>query len=190
MVMPAVIRRRLARLLPLAVVATAAVVPVTASSASAATFIRLSNFAANDQRCIGIANGWAGLWDCTKRDDQEWTLNSQVHDSTTRGYLFDGSFWHIENKKHECLSIDSHSSAPKARIRTWTCNNDRWEYWALVDSGILNTPPRNGTYYLLNLYSGLVIGVDRGDVSNGTNLIQYNQQLASEHPNQLWSMLL
>jgi hypothetical protein len=161
---------------PTATSAAAAAVP---NAATATVYTEYTNNGAAQigaLRCIGIANGWAGLWDCTGRNDQYWAATGTPRWSPT----WATNFYQMVNQSGQCLGVDAGSTASKARIRGWTCLPDAPDqYWALFGG------PH--TLRFINFKSNLVIGTAAGSVSNGTNLIQYDM-LDSTHPDQYWTI--
>jgi hypothetical protein len=144
------------------------------------TYTEYTNNAASQVgalRCIGIANGWAGLWDCTGRNDQWWSPTGTPRWSGTWG----GYFYQYINQSGQCLGVDSGSTAAKARIRGFTCLPAATDqYWSTALGG-----PHNIRF--INFKSNLVIGTAGGSAANGTDLIQY-AMLDSTHPDQYWTI--
>src|SRR5437868_10717983 len=100
------------------VLATTLVPAAPAAAAEPKTYTEYTNDGAQRvkaTRCIGIANGWAGLWDCTGRDDQWWTWDGPAR------VLGGESYFQIKNQKGQCLGVDAGKTESKARIRGWTC---------------------------------------------------------------------
>ena len=88
-----------------------------------------------------------------------------------------------ENNVGQCLGVDSGFTTKGARIRAGRCvatNSD--QYW-----GFLRNPSCSLTAdpweYLLNFKSQWIIGVQGGNMTNGTSLVQWSTDC---HADQVW----
>ena len=70
-------------------------------------------------RCIGISNGLAGLWNCTRNPDQSW------HWSTAQS----GVYKMLINGNGQCLAVNGGSTANGARILGYRCTGSTDQYW-------------------------------------------------------------
>ncbi|MGW1563039.1 RICIN domain-containing protein [Streptomyces sp. NPDC002144] len=125
--------------------------------------VRLLN--PNSARCLGIANGNAGIWDCTSRPDQEWSANSQA-----------GNLFLIKNGNGQCLNV---SGGQGAQVVASLCNltgNMFWSYHTNAD----------GNRVIKNSGTGMILGVYGGRTANGSKVIQWAD---TDGADQDWALL-
>jgi hypothetical protein len=140
-------------LVGLATLATASALSV--NPAQAAPWNAIYN--PNSGRCLGIANGLAGVWNCTTNPDQTW------HWGTSSSYPY---YRHLVNGNGQCLGVQGGSTAQGARVVAWTCLNHDDQYWNWYNSYSYN-------YYgpVTNLNSAMVLGVY--GTANGAAVVQW-----------------
>lgn len=167
----------------------AVTIPVTsaaaATSAAAGTKVSLNLTAnvynTNSGRCLGIANGNAGIWNCTNaggNSDQTWHWGGYVTGP-------DGIYYsQLINGKGQCLGVAGGSTANGARIVGFSClgptHPDQYWYYDSVWLGVggdgsvlvnLKTPCGG-----LSL-GGKVIGVAGGSKANGAAAVLWPSTL-------------
>jgi hypothetical protein len=119
-------------------------------------------------RCIGIAGGNAGIYNCTFINDQAWKV---IASKTVSGNVYA----QIENQKGQCLGVS------KTRVVGQACNgtnND--QYWNNTLKGVVcgaGTP-------VVNLGTGDVVGVSGGSTANGAPVVIFGYQ--GKCNNQFW----
>lgn len=134
---------------------------------------RIHNYNARG-KCIGIANGLAGDWDCTTNRDQTWRWG----DANAEGYH------ELVNGDGKCLAVNGGSTDAGARILGYECvksSDQYWEFW---------TNPW-GWYELVNYKgwflggsgSGWIVGVAGASTANGAALVLWP---SLNHPDQMW----
>jgi len=149
-------------LVGLATLATASALSVNAAQAAPLNAI----FNPGSGRCLGIANGLAGIWNCTTNRDQTWHWGA-VGPNTYYRQLINGN--------GQCLGVQGGSGALGARIVAWTCNGHYDQYW-FYDS----------TFgYALNYNSGMVLGVSGGSTANGAAVVQWDR---NGNLDQVWDL--
>ena len=135
---------------------------------------RIHNYNASG-KCIGIANGLAGDWDCTSNPDQDWHW----------GYPIAPGWRELVNGNGQCLAVNGASTSAGARILGYECVKSEDQYWATEDS------PVAGQSYLVNYKArfsrsatGRIVGVAGASTANGAPLVLWP---AEGHPDQFWS---
>jgi hypothetical protein len=120
-------------------------------------------------RCIGIAGGRAGIYNCTFLKDQAWRV---IRTKTVRG----NSYAQIENRKGQCMSVSG------ARVVGQKCNkSNNAQYWNNTIKGVVC---RDGSTPVVNLKSGDVVGVKNASTANGAAVIIFGYQ--DRCNNQFW----
>jgi len=119
-------------------------------------------------KCIGIANTWAGSWNCTTNPDQTWHWGKRNPNYASYAQLINGN--------GQCLGVDGASKSMGARIRAWTCNGNPDQWWTVVFA------PADSNY-IVNFNSNLVIGIWHASTANGAELVQWTE---NENGDQFW----
>ncbi len=176
-----------------AVLAAVFLVAGPARAASPGTVLK--NFGTG--KCMGISSSYAGDWNCTwtRGNDQNWLWGdvtfftpffsvSVVHDGVT--YTASPAwFFQYQNARYsgQCLAVSGGSTDSGTRMRIWPCAADPSsnlnELWTAVRWDWMP----DGTYYVVNYWSGLVAGVVGGSGANGAAVVQYN---VLDHADQWW----
>jgi hypothetical protein len=134
---------------------------------------RIHNYNARG-KCIGIANGLAGDWDCTSNPDQTWHWG----EANKEGWR------ELVNGEGKCLAVNGGSTDAGARILGYACvksSDQYWEFWS--------TPPWDGWSTLMNYKgwiwgsSGWAVGVAGGSTANGAALVLWSSE---GHADQIW----
>ncbi|MEU6557565.1 RICIN domain-containing protein [Streptomyces sp. NPDC046915] len=112
--------------------------------------VRLLN--PNSGRCLGIANGNAGIWDCTTRPDQEWSVGSPS-----------GNLFLIENGDNQCLNV---SGGQGAQVIASLCNLTGNMFWSYATDA-------NGHRVIKNEQTRMILGVYGGRTANGSEVVQW-----------------
>lgn len=146
----------------LATLATASTLSVNAAQAQTAPLHAIFNL--NSNRCLGISNGQAGIWNCTTNPDQTWHLGYSYQNDPNARQLINGN--------GQCLGVQGGSLSWGARVVAWTCNGHADQYWYIGDGPITN---RN---------SWLTLGVSGGSTANGAAVVQWQ---SNGHPDQVWN---
>ena len=110
----------------------------------------------NSGRCLGIANGLAGIWNCTTHPDQTWHWGAY--------FPYQYNYRQLINGNGQCLGVQGGSTAQGARVVAWTCNGHEDQYW------FYNSTP---DYTVSNYSSGMVLGVYGGSTANGAAVVQW-----------------
>ncbi|MGW2643119.1 RICIN domain-containing protein [Streptomyces sp. NPDC001348] len=145
-----------AALLAAAGLMTAPGANAAASEAVAPTFgpwvgsVRLLN--PNSGRCLGIANGNAGIWDCTTRPDQEWSTGSPT-----------GTYFLLVNGNNQCLSS---TGGQGTQVVASLCNLAGNMFWSYATDA-------HGHRVIKNMQTQLILGVYGGRTANGSKVIQW-----------------
>jgi Ricin-type beta-trefoil lectin domain-like len=125
--------------------------------------------------CLGVAStGYAGQFNCTTNNDQEWTLVNV------------GAAYEIKNKNGACLYVEGLSQQDGARLKADTTDcNQTWQIgeWSFPGSSFAQTL----TAFYTN--SGWVAGIDGGSVSSGAHAVIWQHQ-DPPHENQYWTSCL
>jgi len=148
-----------------------------ATPADAATGFPLPNYNSGD--CLGILGGAddapAVQWPCDGSANQTWSYGSQDGDT---------GYYQLVNGDGQCLGVLGGSTAEGAAVYGWTCLGPTHpdQYWEPVESAFIPD-----YHYLVNLNSGLVVGVLGNSTAQGASVVQWaNQDTAN---NQLWESL-
>ncbi len=119
-------------------------------------------------RCIGIAGGNAGIYNCTFVNDQAWQV---IAAKTVKG----NSYAQIENAKNQCLGVS------KTRVVGQACNSaNNSQYWNNTVKGVVC----GAAAPVVNLASGKVVGVAGGSTANGAAVVVFSYQHKCN--NQFW----
>jgi hypothetical protein len=120
-------------------------------------------------RCIGIAGGRAGIYNCTFLKDQAWRV---IRTKTVHG----NSYAQIENGKNQCLGVSG------ARVVGQRCSkSNNAQYWNNTIKGVVCG---DGSTPVVNLKSGDVVGVKNASTANGAPVIMFGYQHTCN--NQFW----
>jgi hypothetical protein len=120
-------------------------------------------------RCIGIAGGNAGIYNCTFVNDQAWRV---IRTKTVKG----NSYAQIENLKGQCMGVS------KSRVVGQACNkSNNAQYWSNTIKGVVCG---DGSSPVVNLKSGDVVGVKDASTANGAAVIIFGYQKTCN--NQFW----
>jgi hypothetical protein len=95
----------------------------------------------------------------------------------------DNRYWHFINNAGQCLGVDSGFTTKGARIRAGRCvSTNADQYWGFLRNPAcsLTTDPWE---YLLNFKSQWIIGVQGGNMTNGTSLVRWSTDC---HADQVW----
>jgi hypothetical protein len=119
-------------------------------------------------RCIGIAGGNAGIYNCTFINDQAWKV---IAAKTVKGNIYA----QIENEKGQCLGVS------KTRVVGQACNSsNNDQYWNNTLKGVVC----GASAPVVNLGTGDVVGVAGGSTANGAAVVIFAYQAKCN--NQFW----
>jgi hypothetical protein len=125
-----------------------------------------------DLRCLGISRGYAGIWDCTYVDDQNWHVGKQWGDS---------GYYQLVNGYDKCLSVPKGSHTWGIQLIAESCNKElTYQYW-----GYINADP-GALVWWLNYDTKLSFGTKAGGSGNGTAVVQWPWQEIVDS-DQTWS---
>ena len=79
--------------------------------------------------------------------------------------------------------VPAFSHAPGSPVQAWTQNGGRNQLWTMLPAGSGSTPNGDGSYYLRNVESGLVLDVPAYSKLSGTEIQQWTLNFGS---NQQW----
>jgi hypothetical protein len=121
-------------------------------------------------RCIGIAGGNAGIYNCTFVNDQAWKV---IATKTVKG----NTYAQIENAKSQCLGVS------KTRVVGQACNSaNNGQYWNNTLKGVVC----GAAAPVVNLASGDVVGVAGASTANGAAVVIFAYQHKCN--NQFWTL--
>jgi hypothetical protein len=148
--------RRLPKVLIGAVAGIIAIAAPTLASASSVTehYTGTLAFVNNSaSRCLGIAGGKAGIYNCTYQDDQAWQV---IATKTVRG----STYAQLENLKGQCLSVS------KTRVVGQTCNSaDKDQFWNNTSKDAICSTTATP---VVNLATSNFVTVAGGATANGS----------------------
>jgi hypothetical protein len=151
--------------------------PITTFAATRASTdpFSLANFS-KPSMCLGInSSRYAGLYNCTYKNDQAWTWGHAYGVSSYRQLI---------NAKDQCLGVAGASTNPGARVVGWTClPTHRDQYWIEAGECLVGF---DFFYLFQNDQSQLVLGVAAGSTSNGAEVVQWTDQHVCN--NQYWGL--
>jgi hypothetical protein len=145
----------------------AAVALVTASPAAPASAAALGDtvFNLNSGRCIGIANGLAGIFDCVHHSDQEWSVSPNC---------ISPGWCEVWNADRRCLAVNGGNIGNGSRILGFPCSGSPDQYWAIMQDGA-GLFDNFINYKAWSQGQGLwVLAVDRMRTDNGSAVILWN----------------
>jgi hypothetical protein len=120
----------------------------------------------NSGRCVGIASGLAGIWNCTTNNDQTWHWG--------QSYPNWSSYRQLINGNNKCLGAQG-SGLVGARIDASTCDGGYGQYWYYNSSSLT----------VENFGSTQVMGVSGGSTANGAAVVQWT---SNGNPDQRWDI--
>jgi Ricin-type beta-trefoil lectin domain len=164
----------------LAVVLAGVTIATPAHAAIPPSGVKLNWLNSTTNFCLGVAagnvtNGTAIIvWACNGNTDQAWTAES-VNPFASGPYLLRNG-----TNRNKCLSVAAMSKNNGAVLVIWDCkavgaNSD--QLWTFKDG------TTSGTTNLVNVNSGLLMGVQGGSLSEGATVMQW-QDLG--HGDQQW----
>lgn len=148
---------------------------VRAVSTDAVVSFQIVNYKSG--RCLGISGGEddapAVLWNCNGSANQSWHWDISV--------VYFGEYARLVNGDGECLGVAGGSVSEGADIYAWSCSTDLPynQFWATQYTDV------DGTLWLGNLGSNMVVGVAGGSTANGAQLVQWD---GLAHPDQYWRL--
>ncbi len=132
----------------------------------------------NSGDCLGILGGAddapAVQWPCDGSANQTWTFGREYGNSL---------YFQLVNGDGQCLGVLGGSTAEGASVYGWSCLGPDHpdQYWEKVRS--TSDPDYR---YLVNLNSGLVVGVLGNSTAEGASVVQWANQ--NTENNQLWEL--
>jgi hypothetical protein len=130
----------------------------------------------DSKRCLGIARGLAGLYNCTYKHDQVWKIIAHI---TYKGI----TFYQYENERGQCLGVAGSSKLNGARIVGQDCDDEVFSQYWYYDTYVTCT---NGVLFspFFNYWSRKAMGVHSNSSDNGAHVIQWSYQ--GKCNNQFW----
>lgn len=112
-------------------------------------------------RCIGIANGNAGIWDCTGNPDQTWYTANETSTGITQ----------LVNGNGVCLATADGTANNGVGVVARSCNNTvSDQFWHGLNGHILNMAGCDSTWTLCTQ----LLTVLNGSTANGAPLVMWN----------------
>lgn len=135
--------------------------------------VKSSSASAGQRGCIGVdrastsSGAYIKQFTCDGSDNQTWLLRSAAGSS---------GFYNFQNKNSDnmCMGVDRASRNPGADIRQFPCDSSLNQRWFLAFDVIPECPsPDPANVCIINVKSGLCVGVDRASTANGAQLKQF-----------------
>jgi hypothetical protein len=169
-----------------AVPASAATAVIPAPPGGGGNYFQIHNY--NSGICLGITGGLnnspAEQYTCLSHPDQFWTWGTTsigtVTDSNGKVYYA----FQLINEDGQCLGVLGASTAQGAEVESYGClSSHPDQYWALD----LSRTCGGGYHPLVNLNSGMVLGVKSNSKDSGAPVVQwgFNNNCGSSG-NQYW----
>jgi hypothetical protein len=129
----------------------------------------------NVTRCLGIADGNAGIYNCTYVRDQAWNVIGTL----TENHI---TWAQLQNSKGQCLGVAGGRVHEGTRIVGEACNSaNQSQYW---NNTRLNAVCGSGFTPVINYASGYVMGVRANETGNGSPVVIWPYQ--GHCNNQFW----
>lgn len=123
-------------------------------------------------RCLGIANGNAGIWDCTGNPDQTWQAVSE----TSNGWTL------LVNGNGQCLTAPNGAAANGTHVVAWaSCDNGVEQWWRGYAGEIYNLAGCTNSGPCTQ-----VLTVQSGSTANGAPVVMWNTNDNNPAHNWTW----